>query len=49
MNIDIRPLRTESDYDWALVQIEPHLIDQPPLGSPEADRFDALAALIGAY
>lgn len=49
MNMDVRPLKTEADYDWALAEIEPYFVDQPELGSPEADRFDVLAALIEAY
>jgi HTH-type transcriptional regulator / antitoxin HigA len=47
--MDIRPIRSEADYDWALTEIEPYFIDQPALHSAEADRFDILAALIAAY
>lgn len=49
MNMDVRPLRTEADYDWALAEIEPYFRDQPPPGSPAAERFDVLAALIETY
>jgi len=49
MEKDIRPLRTEADYDWALSQIERYFTHQPPLGTPEAERFDVLAALIENY
>lgn len=45
----IRPIRTEADYDWALAEIEPYFLNEPQRGTPEADRFDVLAALIEAY
>ncbi len=49
MLMDMRAIRTEADYDWALAEIEPYFEQQPAPGSPEADRFDVLAALIKAY
>ena len=49
MQMDIRPLRTEADYDWALAEIERYFAREPAAGSPEADRFDVLAALIAEY
>jgi HTH-type transcriptional regulator/antitoxin HigA len=49
MKMDIRPIKTEADYDWALAEIEPYFVDEPAAGSPEAARFDVLAALIEAY
>lgn len=47
--MDVRPIRTEADYDAALREIERYFEREPEIGSPEADRFDILAALIGAY
>jgi HTH-type transcriptional regulator/antitoxin HigA len=47
--MDIRPIRTEADYDWALAEITRYFDNQPDPGTPEADRFDVLAALIEAY
>lgn len=47
--MDIRPIRTEDDYDWALAEITPYFEKEPAAGTPDADRFDVLAALIGAY
>jgi len=47
--MEIRPIRTEEDYDAALLDIEQYFITEPERGTPEADRFDVLAALIGAY
>lgn len=47
--LDIRPLRSEADYDGALAAIETYFDHEPPLGSPEADRFDLLALVIADY
>lgn len=47
--MDIRPIRTEADYDAALKDIAQYFEHEPQAGSPEADRFDVLAAVIGAY
>ncbi len=45
--MDIRPIRTEQDYQEALTEIE-RLFDAEP-GSPEADRLEVLATLVEAY
>lgn len=47
--MDVRPIRTEADYEWALAEIAPYFDTQPAPGTPEADRFDVLADLIEAY
>ncbi|MBC7635130.1 MAG: XRE family transcriptional regulator [Acetobacteraceae bacterium] len=47
--LDIRPLRSEADYDAALVAVEDYFEHEPALGSPEADRFDLLALVIADY
>jgi HTH-type transcriptional regulator/antitoxin HigA len=47
--MDIRPIRTAADYEWALAEISPYFDNQPEPGTPEADRFDVLADLIEAY
>jgi HTH-type transcriptional regulator / antitoxin HigA len=46
---DIRPLRSEADYDEALEAIEAYFIHEPEPGTPEADRFDLLALVIADY
>ena len=46
---NIRAIRTEADYDWALAEIEQYFLGEPEPGSPSAERFDVLAALIEAY
>jgi len=47
--MDIRPIRTEQDYDWALAEIAKYFEREPKPGTTAADRFDVLAALIAAY
>jgi HTH-type transcriptional regulator/antitoxin HigA len=46
---NIRAIRTEADYDWALAEIERYFLKEPEPGTPAAERFDVLAALIDAY
>jgi HTH-type transcriptional regulator/antitoxin HigA len=46
---NIRAIRTEADYDWALAEIEQYFQAEPDPGTPAADRFDVLATLIEAY
>jgi HTH-type transcriptional regulator/antitoxin HigA len=45
----IRPLRSETDYDAALKEIERYFEDEPKPGTQEADRFDLLALIIEDY
>ena len=47
--MDVRALRTEADYEWALKEIERYFDNQPEPGSPDGDRFDVLSTLIAAY
>lgn len=49
MQMDIRAIRNEADYDWALKEIEQYFDNEPALGTPEAERFDVLANLLKAY
>jgi HTH-type transcriptional regulator/antitoxin HigA len=46
---EIRPLRSEADYDAALDAIAKYFLDEPEPGTPEADRFDLLALVIADY
>ncbi len=46
---NIRPIKTEQDYDWAIGEITHYFDNQPEPGTPEGDRFDVLATLIEAY
>lgn len=45
--MNIKPIRSESDYEQALKQVE-RLMGAAP-GSPAEDRLDVLATLIEAY
>jgi len=47
--MDVRPIRTEADYRWALDEIEQYFDVEPARGTPDADRFEVLADLIEAY
>jgi len=47
--MDVRAIRTEADYDWALREIEQYFEKEPRRGTVEAERFDILAALIEIY
>jgi len=47
--MDIRPIRNEADYEWALREVEPYFDTTPAPGTAAADRFDVLTDLIAAY
>jgi HTH-type transcriptional regulator/antitoxin HigA len=47
--MNIRPINSEADYDWALKEVEPYFENAPKRGSPQADRFDVLSTLIEVY
>ena len=44
---EIKPIKSEADYDAALAEITT-LMDAEP-GTPEGDRFDVLVTLVEAY
>lgn len=46
---NIRPIKSEADYEWALGEIEAYFENEPEVGSVDGDRFDVLATLIKAY
>lgn len=45
--VEVRPIRTEQDYESALVEIEALMTARP--GTPEGDRLDILSTLVEAY
>lgn len=47
MRGELRPIRTETDYEAALAEVEQ--LWGARLGTPEGDRLDVLATLIDAY
>ena len=47
--MDVRPLRSEQDYDWAIREITRYFEVEPEFGAADGDRFEVLATLIKAY
>lgn len=47
MVTDLKPIRTEEDYEEALTEVE--RLWGAKIGTPEGDRLDILATLIDAY
>ncbi|WP_420360494.1 helix-turn-helix domain-containing protein [Agrobacterium vitis] len=45
--MDLKPIRTEADYDAALAEVE--RLWGAKTGSPDGDRLDVLATLIEVY
>lgn len=45
--MEIRPIKSEADYDAALAEIE--RLWEAPEGSPESDRLEVLSTLVEAY
>ena len=45
--MEIKPIRTEADYQAALIEIEELMESQP--GTAEGDRMDVLVTLVEAY
>jgi HTH-type transcriptional regulator/antitoxin HigA len=47
MNGELKPIRTEADYDAALAEVE--RLWGAQIGTPNGDRLDVLATLIDVY
>ena len=47
--MDIRPIRTDADYQAALREVAPYFETEPETGSPDGVRFDVMLTLIEAY
>ena len=47
MAAELKPIRTEADYEAALAEVE--RLWGAPSGTPKGDRLDVLATLIDAY
>ena len=45
--MEIRPIKTEADYEAALAEIEALFEAEP--GTPESDRLEVLTTLVAAY
>lgn len=46
---DVRPVRTDADYDAALAAVRPYFDTPPEPGTPDADRFELLILVIKAW
>jgi HTH-type transcriptional regulator/antitoxin HigA len=46
---NIRAIRNDEDLAWAIGEVEQYFGNPPAFGTPDADRFDILSALIEAY
>jgi HTH-type transcriptional regulator / antitoxin HigA len=49
MMMDIRPLHSEQDYDWAIREVTRYFEDQPEPDTHHGDRFEVLSTLIKEY
>lgn len=49
MTVEIRPIRTEEDYQATLREVSAFFDHEPEPGSPEGDRFEVLLTLLEAY
>ncbi len=47
--MDVKPLRNERDYDWAIREISRYFDSEPKPGTADGDRFEVLSMLIKAY
>ena len=47
--MDVKPLRNERDYDWAIREISRYFESEPEPGTADGDRFEVLSTLIKAY
>jgi HTH-type transcriptional regulator/antitoxin HigA len=47
--MELRAIRTDSDLDMALAEIEQYFDARPEQGTAKEDRFDILTDLINAY
>jgi HTH-type transcriptional regulator / antitoxin HigA len=47
--MDIRAIKTDADYEWALKEVEQYFDNVPVSNTPEAQRFDVLSTLIANY
>ena len=47
--MDVRAIHNQTDYEWALKEVEPYFENEPNPGSADGDRFEVLIDLIKAY
>lgn len=49
MIMQIKPIRTEQDYETALKAVSPMFDNEPELNTPEGDYFEVMCLLIEEY
>ncbi|EKT54007.1 helix-turn-helix domain-containing protein [Providencia rettgeri Dmel1] len=49
MIMKIKPIRTEQDYEAALLAVSPMFDNEPALNTPEGDYFEVMCLLIEEY
>lgn len=49
MTMQIKPIRTEQDYEAALSVVSPMFDNEPELNTPEGDYFEVMCLLIEEY
>jgi HTH-type transcriptional regulator/antitoxin HigA len=47
--MDIRPIRTEEDYQAALREVSAYFDNEPVPATPDGDRFEVLLTLVEAF
>lgn len=47
--MQIKPIKTEQDYEAALRAVEPMFDNEPPTDTPEGDFFEIMCVLINEY
>jgi HTH-type transcriptional regulator/antitoxin HigA len=47
--MEIRPIKTEEDYEGALREVSAYFDNEPVPGSADGDRFEVLITLVEAY
>jgi HTH-type transcriptional regulator/antitoxin HigA len=47
--MDVKPLRNEQDYDWAMRGVARYFEVDPGFGTADGDRFEVLSILIKDY
>lgn len=47
--MQIKPIKTEQDYEAALRAVEPMFDNEPSMDSPEGDFFEVMCILISEY
>jgi HTH-type transcriptional regulator/antitoxin HigA len=47
--MDVKPLHSEQDYDWAIREVTRYFDAEPAPGTADGDCFEVLSMLIKVY